>query len=126
LLKVVDTSKRGLKSFSLEFIMYLLVVTLGFIIITTSFSMAHYQTDFSWVNREGKTLEAHYQLPAIVGPHEAEKIGGNGMEPLVKMPALINAQKLNTVIWSTLVGTILYLLLRLIFRKKISAVFQPL
>ncbi|MBO0995347.1 c-type cytochrome biogenesis protein CcsB [Bacillus sp. SD088] len=126
LLKVVDTTKRSLKAFSLEFIMYTLVVALGFIIITTSFSMAHYQTDFSWVNREGQTLEANYHLPAIVGPHEAEKIGGTGMEPLVKMPALINAQKLNTVIWSILIGTILYLLLRLIFRKSISAIFQPL
>ncbi|KRG12749.1 c-type cytochrome biogenesis protein CcsB [Lederbergia galactosidilytica] len=126
LLKVVDTSKLSLKSFSLEFIMYILVVALGFIIITTSFSMANYQADFSWVNREGQTLEANYQLPALVGPHEAEKIGGNGMEPLVEMPALVNAKKLNTVIWSTLVGTLLYLLLRLIFRKSISAIFQPL
>jgi len=42
------------------------------------------------------------------------------------MPALINAKKLTTVVWSLLVGSVLYLLIRLIARRRISAIFQPL
>ena len=42
------------------------------------------------------------------------------------MPALINAKKLNTVVWSLGAGIILYGLLRLIFRKRIAAVLQPI
>jgi len=47
------------------------------------------------------------------------------MSPLVEMPGLINAKKLTTVVWSLLVGSILYLLIRLIARRRISAIFQP-
>ncbi|WP_062104772.1 c-type cytochrome biogenesis protein CcsB [Bacillus niameyensis] len=126
LLKVVDTKKTSLSSFSLEAIMYFLVVTLGFIIITTSFALADYETQFSWVNKEGKESVATYHLPAIVGPHEGVKISETGFEPLVSMPAIVNAQKLNTVIWSLLVGTVLYLLVRLIVRKRISTLLKPL
>lgn len=126
LLKVVDTKKTTLSSVSLEAIMYFLVVALGFIIITSSFAAADYETQFSWVNKEGKESVATYHLPAIVGPHEGVKISDSGFEPLVSMPAIVNAQKLNTVIWSLLVGTVLYLLVRLIVRKRVSTLLKPL
>lgn len=42
------------------------------------------------------------------------------------MPAIINARKLNTVIWSLFAGGVLYGLLRLFLRKRIAAALQPL
>jgi len=42
------------------------------------------------------------------------------------MPAIISARKLNTVIWSSLVGIFLYGIIRLILRKRISEALQPL
>ena len=48
------------------------------------------------------------------------------MEPLIEVPAIVNAKKLNTVIWSLGAGIILYGLLRLILRKRLAAVFQPI
>lgn len=67
-----------------------------------------------------------YNLPALVGPHEGKLLTENKLEPTVEVPAIVNAKKLNTVIWSVLVGTLLYIVLRLILRKRVSAALQPL
>ncbi|MET0786987.1 MAG: cytochrome c biogenesis protein CcsA, partial [Paenisporosarcina sp.] len=45
---------------------------------------------------------------------------------LAEMPPLVNAKKLSTVTWAFLFGTILYGLIRLLARKSISALLQPL
>lgn len=126
LLKAVDTRAKDKRAFWLEAIMYTLVVTVGFIVITVAFSFAGYNADFKWVNKEGNELVANYHLPAFVGPHEGELLTEDRMEPLVSMPAIINAQKLNTTIWSVIIGTILYLILRLVTRRRISTLIQPL
>ena len=50
-----------------------------------------------------------YNLPALIGPHEGEINTVKGLEPTVEVPAIVNAKKLNTVIWSIAVGdTTLY------------------
>ena len=67
-----------------------------------------------------------YNLPALVGPHEGKLLTENKLEPAVEVPAIVNAKKLNTVIWSVLVGTLLYIVLRLVLRKRVSAALQPL
>ena len=67
-----------------------------------------------------------YNLPALVGPHEGKLQTENKLEPVVEVPAIVNAKKLNTVIWSVLVGTLLYIVLRLVLRKRVSAALQPL
>ncbi|MBS4176470.1 c-type cytochrome biogenesis protein CcsB [Lederbergia citrea] len=125
LLKSVDTKAKDKRAFWLEAIMYTLVLTVGFIVISVSFSVAGYNADFNWINKEGQERLASYHLPAIVGPHEGELMTEGKMEPIASMPAIINAQKLNTVIWSLLTGSTLYLLFRLIFRRRISTALQP-
>ncbi|GAE43418.1 cytochrome c-type biogenesis protein CcsA/ResC [Mesobacillus boroniphilus JCM 21738] len=40
-------------------------------------------------------------------------------------PAIINAMQLNTVIWSLAAGIVLYVLLRVILRKRVAAALQP-
>jgi cytochrome c-type biogenesis protein CcsB len=67
-----------------------------------------------------------FNLPALVGPNEGELVTKGKFEPLLELPAIISARKLNTVIWSVFVGTVLYGMLRLLFRKRIAAFIQPL
>lgn len=42
------------------------------------------------------------------------------------MPPLINAKKLNTVLWSFGMGLVLYGLIRLIARKRVAALIKPI
>ncbi|MDQ0232917.1 c-type cytochrome biogenesis protein CcsB [Metabacillus malikii] len=125
LVRVVDQQKSTKKTFWLESIMYVLVVTLGFILTTMTFKTMDYQADFKWINKEGEEAVMSYQLPALVGPNEGELQTEGRFEPLLQLPAIIEASKLNTVIWSVIIGSILYLVIRLIVRKRLAAVLQP-
>ncbi len=125
LLKSVQHTKGNKQSFWLEAIMFGLIVVLGFVAASTTFTLSGYEAKFQYVNQKGDDAISEYTLPAIVGPNQGELLSDNVMEPLAEMPGIINAKKLNTVIWSFLVGTALYLLLRLIFRKRIAAKLQP-
>ena len=126
LLKVVDVSKRSKQRFWLEAVMYCLVVVIGFVVISSTFSAMDYESKYTYVDKEGETREIVYNMPPIFGMNEYKAVEEHGMSPLVEMPGIINAKKLTTVAWSLLVGTILYGAIRLIARRRISAIFQPL
>ncbi|WP_062356214.1 c-type cytochrome biogenesis protein CcsB [Bacillus kwashiorkori] len=125
LIKNIDQSKKDKKTFWLEAVMFTVITTIGFILITVTFNLANYETEFEWQTKEGEVSKQVYHLPPIVGPNEWEYVSGNTMEPLVEMPAIIHAQRLNSVLWSFIAGTILYLLVRLIARKRVAALIQP-
>jgi cytochrome c-type biogenesis protein CcsB len=125
LIKVVDQSKASKRTFWLEVIMYGLVAVIGFVAVTTIFRIMDYEAAFQYVNKEGQPAEVVYNLPALIGPHEGDLQTKNVMNPLFYVPAIINAKKLNTVIWSLIAGTILYVLIRVITRKRIAALLQP-
>ena len=61
------------------------------------------RTSFNWVDKNGAEAELEYTMPALIGPHEGELITKDRLSPLIEVPAIINAKKLNTVIWSILV-----------------------
>lgn len=126
LLKVVDLSKKSKQRFWLEAVMYCLVVVIGFVVVSSTFSAMGYESTYTYVDKEGATRQIIYNMPPIFGMNEYEVVEEHGMSPLVEMPALINAKKLTTVAWSLLVGTILYWAIRLMARRRISAIFQPL
>lgn len=126
LLKAIDQSASNKRTFWLETIMFSIVCVLGFIVVSIGFSSAGYEAKFNWVEKSGKESVMEYHLPALVGPHEGELLTKGTFKPLIEMPAIINAKKLNTVIWSLFGGAVLYGLLRLLFRKRISAALQPL
>ena len=126
LIKVVDVSKKTKQRFWLEAVMYCLVVVIGFVVISSTFSAMEYESKYTYIDKEGATRQILYNMPPIFGMNEYEAVEEHGMSPLVEMPALINAKKLTTVAWSLLVGTILYWAIRLIARRRISAIFQPL
>lgn len=126
LLKNVDQSTRSKRTFWLETVVFTLVCTVGFIGVTTVFSSMKYEAKFQWIDKNEQQLEMKYNLPALVGPHEGKLLTENKLEPAVEVPTIVNAKKLNTVIWSVLVGTLLYIVLRLVLRKRVSAALQPL
>lgn len=125
LLKVVDLKKPSKQRFWLEAVMFFLVVVVGFVVATSVFNLMDYDSTYSYVDKEGNERQITYQMPPIFGMNEYKAVEEHGMSPLVEMPGLINAKKLTTVVWSLLVGSILYLLIRLIARRRISAIFQP-
>lgn len=125
LLKNVDITKRSKQSFWLEAVMFTLVLTLGFVASTTTFSVMDYEAKFSYVDKEEKEKEITYNAPPLFGMNEYESLTPGTMTPFAEMPPLVNAKKLTTVTWSFLFGVILYGLIRLIIRKPISAVLKP-
>lgn len=126
LVKVIDQSKSSKRTFWLEAVMFGLVTTLGFVLVSTLFSSMDYKAEFNWINKNDQVTKIEYTMPAITGPHEGELLTTGKFEPLVEMPAIINAKKLNSVIWSFIGGIILYGLLRLLLRKRIAAALKPL
>jgi cytochrome c-type biogenesis protein CcsB len=126
LVKVIDQSKASKRTFWLEAVMFGLVTTLGFVLVSSLFSAMDYKAEFNWIDKSGSEAKIEYTMPAITGPHEGELLTSGKFEPLVEMPALINAKKMNSVIWSFIGGFILYGLIRLILRKRISAALKPL
>ncbi|MFB5661607.1 cytochrome c biogenesis protein CcsA [Alteribacillus sp. HJP-4] len=126
LIRTVDFSKKGKQIFWLEFIMYSIISLFGFILIRYIFGMFNYEARFEYVDETGEGAEMLYQLPALIGPHEGELTSSGTMEPLFSLPAWIRSDDTNTVIWALITGVVLYLLLRLIFRKPVSGSLQPL
>ncbi|MCM3167607.1 c-type cytochrome biogenesis protein CcsB [Peribacillus frigoritolerans] len=126
LIKFVDQTQSSKRTFWLEVIMFTLVCTIGFVIITSSFTAMDYKANFDWVDKKGAEVKQEFNLPALVGPNEGKLIETDRFEPLVDMPALINAKKLNTVLWSFGMGLVLYGLIRLIARKRVAALIKPI
>lgn len=133
LLKNVDTAKKGKRSFFLELIMYLLVVVMGFIIVTSAFRVMDYNTSYLFLNQQGESQIYDYSSLALVVPTGSTPVNGtlenyqpaNRYSGLLEIPNSIEASKLNSVLWSFLVGSVLYVLIRLIVRKKIAQLLQP-
>ncbi len=126
LLKNVNTKEKSKESFWLEVVMYSCVLVIGFVIATVTFNVMSYEAKFEYVDKLDQVSKTTYNMPAIFGMNESVELSEDKMAPLVELPALIDARKLTTVVWSLLFGTILYILIRLIFRKRVSTMFQPL
>jgi cytochrome c-type biogenesis protein CcsB len=120
LIRAVDQTKRSAKTFWLEAVMFVMICTIGFAAIGGVFKAQNYEVNFNWVNEKGQNAVLTYHLPAIVGPHDGQKVNGQEATfgPLFKAPSWMNGkdapEKLNTVIWSVLAGLVIYALLRLV------------
>ncbi|WP_339162408.1 c-type cytochrome biogenesis protein CcsB [Siminovitchia sp. FSL W7-1587] len=125
LLKAINPAVKDKRSFMLEVIMFGVICVIGFIAVTSSFAIADYKAEFNWVDKEGNEKVMKYQLPALVGPNEGTMSTPDRFSPIVEMPAIIHARKLNTVIWTLLSGTVFYTAIRLLTRKRISQILHP-
>lgn len=106
--------------------MYVLVLVVGFVVSTLSFSLADYSAEYSYISKDETEHNIEYTMPALFGMNESVAITEGALDPLIEMPPLVNAKKLTTVVWSILIGSVIYLLLRLILRKRLATVLQPL
>lgn len=128
LVKEIDQSKRTKKTTWLEIIMFTLLVALGFVITTSTFSVQDYKATFEIVENN-RVVQMDYHLPAIAGPKGGQLVTDDKMTPLFDTPTWMQGKdapkKFNTLVWSLIGGIILYGLLRLILRKRIAAWIQP-
>lgn len=134
LLKTVNPAEKSKNAFFLELVMYFLVVTIGFIATTSTFSAMSYQKDLQFENHESKLEVYSYKLPAIVVPKDAvvvKAVEANAHEAIdqkngaLELPNWIDSLKLNTIIWSFLIGTVFYVLIRLLTRRKVISLLKP-
>ncbi|MDE5412004.1 c-type cytochrome biogenesis protein CcsB [Alkalihalobacterium chitinilyticum] len=126
LLRTIDYSKKDKKTRSLEFILYSIIATVGFILVGYLFNALNYEASFSYVNEKDQPAEMVYNLPPLLGPNEGQLLTEDRMSPWLEMPAWLRSDDANTVVWALLAGIVLYWLLRLIFRKPIGAQIQPI
>lgn len=130
LLGQIDQTVRSLRTFFLELVLYSLTLIVGFVIITSTFGLLDYEATFTVPTNGGEAATAAYHLPAIASPNGGTLETENAMKPWFETPAWMHGadagRKFNTVIWSFFTGSILYILIRLIIRKRIGAAIQPL
>ncbi|GAA0445572.1 MAG: c-type cytochrome biogenesis protein CcsB [Bacillota bacterium] len=130
LIRQIDQTKLTRRSFSLEVILYSLILFVGFILASTLFSVMNYNVSFEQPTTGNNVVEVEYHMPAIASPNDSTLITKDVMNPWFETPEWMHGadagRKLNTLIWSFIFGTGLYLLLFLVFRKRIGAVIQPL
>ncbi|WP_413380817.1 c-type cytochrome biogenesis protein CcsB [Alkalihalobacillus sp. 1P02AB] len=132
LIRVVDQSKKSKQTFWLETIIYTMICAVGIALTVGVFSAMNYAVTFDWVNELEVETQISYDLPAIVGPNGGELVPAtqDKFGPLLETPSWMKGvdapRKLNTFLWSILAGSLLYIVLRLTLRKRLSAALQPL
>lgn len=120
LLKVLDLTKKTISSRSLEFVLYCLVVVIGFIGASTGFSVTTESRSLVYTDVQGNESNAIYEMyPLIVNENE-QQLG------FITISNKINAAKLNSITWAFIVGTLLYIVIRISIRKSISQLLKPL
>ncbi|WP_139489227.1 c-type cytochrome biogenesis protein CcsB [Brevibacillus dissolubilis] len=120
----------------LEFVISVVLMMVGFIIVSTVFANLNQKTVFEFPQYKAdeptvveRMLTVEYKLPAIVAPQESKIVQPGPITPLFEAPGFMEgkdaARKLNTMIWSVLSGVVLYGLIRLLLRKRLAAAMQP-
>ncbi|WP_442601141.1 c-type cytochrome biogenesis protein CcsB [Paenibacillus sp. KN14-4R] len=120
-----------------EFTLFVIIMLIAFIALTFTFNASGYKAKFSaeeTIQDKLQTVQTVYVLPPIIGPHDGKIIEMQpflGMnEPLIEAPSWMKGanagRKFNTMIWSVVVGLLLYGVLRLLVRKPLSEAISPL
>ncbi|MHA6259605.1 c-type cytochrome biogenesis protein CcsB [Sporosarcina sp. CAU 1771] len=126
LLKNVDMTKKSKERFWLESVMFTLVLVIGFIVSSSAFALSGYEAEFTFTDKNEQPAKMVYHYPPLFGMNESVAVTPDRMTPWVEMPPIVNAKTLTTFVWSVTTGIVLYLLMRLILRRPIAALFQPL
>jgi len=124
LLRTLDVSKKSISTYGLEFVLYCLVVVIGFIGVSTFFSLATEEVQVQFDNAQGQQEKATYAMMPLIVSKGAVTEKGDAIG-VVEITNKIDAKKLNSIIWAFIVGTILYGVIRFITRKSISALLKP-
>ncbi len=128
LIRQVDQTTSSKSTKWLEIVIYTLFATIGFVLVSSVYAGMGYSSTFEFPFK-GDTRSVEYEIPPLIGPNEGVMLDQERMSPLVEAPSFLQgvdaAKKLNTLIWSMLLGFVLYLIVRLILRKRIAASIQP-
>lgn len=129
LIRTIDQSKGSKHTTWLELVLFSLIIFVGFSLINVVFNVAGYNAEFEFTTENGAVTTTDYPLPPIVSPKDGTLITDSVMQPWFESPSWMRGadagRKFNTLIWSVLVGGVLYGVLRLVFRKRIGAAIQP-
>ena len=137
-----DTSKNGKRAQRwLEFTLISIMIVIGFIIAAFGFKgmgyTATFQQENASVSQVGEitttTSTVEYTMPPIFKPYNSEAVEVQSFlgiqDGLLETPSWFNGvnsgRKLNTVVWSIIVGLLLYGIVRLIIRKPLGAAIHP-
>lgn len=136
LLTAIPENEKSKRASALEMIMALIVTVLVYIVTTIVMQgIVGYNDEFYYTNQQGENTIVEYHLPSIVNYSDAvpvENVGDNNYEAAdhfhagIDLPPIIKAHSLNTVLWSLILGLAVYGIIRLVIRKRISALFKPL
>ncbi|WP_418300859.1 c-type cytochrome biogenesis protein CcsB [Lysinibacillus fusiformis] len=124
LLRTLDVSKKSISTYSLEFVLYCLVVVIGFIGISTFFSLTADDIQVQFENAQGQSEKAVYSMKPLLVNKGAVTENGDAAG-LIEITNKIDAKKLNSIVWAFMMGTVLYVAIRLITRKSVSAILKP-
>ena len=120
LLRMRKEESSPLEEKVLESIFYAFSVMIGFIVAALGFKFTGYQ---AMLTNSGAGAESvRYTIPALIGPVGSVAGEGQwlGMDlPLFIAPAWMNGanagKNLNSLVWALVLGTVIYLVLRLVF-----------
>jgi ABC-type transport system involved in cytochrome c biogenesis permease subunit len=134
--KAARREQRGI-----EFTLFSIVTVIAFVIVVFGFHAAGYQAQFgkqvTVKDPQGVeqfvTQNINYVLPPLFQPFDSQLVSMKpflGLDkPIMTAPSWMKGgnagRKLNTVVWSLLSGLILYVLLRLLVRRKLGEAIQP-
>jgi len=125
LLKNIDLTKKSKQRFWLEAVIFTLILVIGFVLSSTTFKLTGYEAEFTYIDKNEQPAKIEYNYPPLFGMSGYESLTPDLMTPWAEMPPIVNAKTLTTFVWSIASGILLYLILRLIFRRPIAALLQP-
>lgn len=125
LLKNIDLTKKTKQRFWLEAVIFTLILVIGFVLSSSAFKISGYEAQFTYIDKNEQLAKIEYNYPPLFGMSGYESLTPDVMTPWAEMPPIVNAKTLTTFVWSIASGILLYLILRLIFRRPIAALLQP-
>lgn len=76
-------------------------------------------------NKIQKIEQVTYKMPPIIVNDGAQIVGNGQSIGFIEITNSLDARKINTLLWSFIVGTILYALMRLSVRKSMIQLLKP-
>ncbi|UHA72932.1 c-type cytochrome biogenesis protein CcsB [Paenibacillus sp. 481] len=128
----------------LEFVLIVVVITIGYIFVMFGFRAVNYEVSIGQkvdVVENGQITSklemVKYEIPPLIAPHNSDEASLEAVPsllglslPLVEAPGWMEGvhagRKLNTVVFSIIAGLLLYALIRLIIRKPIARAIHPM
>ncbi|WP_313122220.1 cytochrome c biogenesis protein CcsA, partial [Exiguobacterium sp.] len=125
LVHATDFNKESKTRTWLEIVMFSLVCVVGYILVGLLFKATGSASTIEYVAKNGAKMTHEYTMPVLTGPENGKVLSGSGA--VIELPNFLNANKVNTVLWSVIGGVVLYVLLRfVVLRKRVAESLKPI